>query len=144
MSLYPNDIIRAVASAAPPAGQPWDGDKIAGAIQTALEAQVAIHDAAVKAWEEGNQEWATTFTQIDVRLGDPAGIQQWQQDTVRLHAAQVAARLQQNKALVTGIFATITALAGTAISGGATAPVLVPQVLALGGQIAAALNSTDA
>ncbi len=140
LKITQDEILTAVAKAAPKEGQQWNGDEIAQQIGSLMKAEA---DEEL-AWQEGRKQFETRFTNSDVAPGDATGVAAWQADKLQEVKAHVAARISANKALVASIGASVMALGATAMSGGATTPVLVQGALGIGAAIANALNDTSA
>lgn len=141
--LTKEQITTAIAAAAPPEGKEWHPDAIARNIASLIQAEGERERVEAAEWEAGRADFSLQIKPSDVRHGAPAVIATWQEETIKKHAAFVAARIAKNRAIVTGIFGAVTALGGAAISGGVTTPALVAGLFGVATQIADAMNSPD-
>jgi hypothetical protein len=135
-----NEITNAIASAAPKKGGQWSAKKIATHLAKAVEADAALSRAQDEEFQTILADMKPRFEASAVRAGDSAAVLSWQAEAAANHRAIVEAHLAKNRAVIKAL-ATTALAAGTAAIGGAGLPVLMPQFLALGTQLAALLNS---
>lgn len=139
-----DEIMAAVAAAAPEKGQPWDPQAIANSVARMVGSEVDEAREAMDAWQKGREDFAVRFKASDVRMGDAAAVDAMLAKRVAAHKAAVQAKIAKNNAMIDGIAAAAKAAAFTYLgnpAGGFAA--IAPQLLTIGNQIAAALNDTN-
>lgn len=144
MKITREEVETALVKAAPSEGKSWEPGVIAQQLVNLVEEEAEQERRDREDWEVGRQQFGVRFAESDVPKGNPAAIDAHQAEAQAKHRAFIQQRLARNRELISGIGASIVALGTTALTGGASTPVLVAGAMSIARQIADALNDTSA
>lgn len=94
-------------------------------------------------WEAGRREWAVRFSPTGGPGGDAGAAASIQDTALARHREEVSRQLRRNRALLSGIGASVVTLGTGALTGGMTAGALAAGAMEISRLLAEALNGED-
>ena len=142
LKIHTDEILAAIASAAPPQGQPWEDEHVTAKLTDFIQGEVReIQQAREDLAAQREAAFTVQFVNAPVRQGNAAAVVEWQDYAHTIHGQQVAEKVAKNRALILGIFGGLTTVGTGLATGGMTWASAAPALLSIGRQIADALNT---
>jgi len=138
------EVLDAIATAGPEAGGEWTPIAIAEHMAAAVEHEMQEELARQRAFQQALDAIDCQFVPSGLAPVDPEATKDWQAVKRAVYAGFVRERIEGNQRIITGIGAALVGLASVPMTGGISAPALVPIFLPIATQIAAALNDGNA